>query len=143
LLLTKGFNRAEVLHFSFIAGNMAPLRMLLIAALVSCTAALVPTSTRLPVARATAAALAPRGEMFMRSRVCELTGARRNQKRVVTFSHIRNKKTQEVNLQEKKFWWPEGNRFVKMRVSCKAIKTIAKYGIEKACKKYAVDPAKH
>jgi len=29
---------------------------------------------------------------------------------VVTFSHKRNKKLQQVNLQYKKVYWPEGQR---------------------------------
>jgi len=123
---------------------MPMLRTLVLAALVACATAFVPASVAarqaLPATRTT---VAPRGELTMKTRICDLTGKRRNQKRVVTFSHIRNRKTQEVNLQTKRFWWGEGGRFVRMRVSTKAIKTIAKYGIEKASKKYSVDLANY
>lgn len=44
------------------------------------------------------------------SRVCDLTGKRANNGYVVTFSHKRNKKLQQVNLQYKKVYWPEGQR---------------------------------
>ncbi len=44
------------------------------------------------------------------SRVCDLTGKRANNGYVVTFSHKRNKKMQQVNLQYKKVYWPEGQR---------------------------------
>jgi large subunit ribosomal protein L28 len=42
--------------------------------------------------------------------VCDLTGKRANNGYVVTFSHKRNKKLQQVNLQYKKVFWPEGQR---------------------------------
>lgn len=44
------------------------------------------------------------------SRVCDLTGKRANNGYVVTFSHKRNKKLQQANLQYKKVYWPEGQR---------------------------------
>jgi len=59
----------------------------------------------------------------MKFRTCDLTGKRRNAKAMtVTFSHTRNHKVQKVNLQNRKLWWEEGNRYVKMRVSTKALK---------------------
>ena len=122
------------------------MRLIVLAAMAACTSAFVaaPTAARQTLSAAPRTAPpATRGTLEMRTRICDLTGKKRNQKRVVTFSHIRNRKTQEVNLQQKRFWWPEGNRFVKMRVSTKAIKTIAKYGIEKASKKYDVDLANY
>ena len=36
-------------------------------------------------------------------------------------------------------WWPEGDKYVKMRLSTRALKTIAKYGLNTAAKKYDVD----
>lgn len=79
----------------------------------------------------------------MRFRVCDLTGKRRNAKaRTVTFSHTRNHKVQKVNLQWKRMWWEEGNRWVRMRISTKAIKTVAKYGLHKTAEKYGIDLAK-
>lgn len=44
------------------------------------------------------------------SRVCDLTGKRANNGYNVTFSHKRNKTLQQVNLQYKKVYWPEGQR---------------------------------
>lgn len=44
-----------------------------------------------------------------------------------------------MNLQTRRMWWEEGQKFVKMRVSTKALKTIAKYGLNKAAKKYEID----
>jgi ribosomal protein L28 len=52
-------------------------------------------------------------------RVCDLTGKRANNGYVVTFSHTRNKKMQQVNLQRKRVYWPEGKRWVKLRICTK------------------------
>ena len=51
------------------------------------------------------------------SRVCQLTGKKANNGYVVTFSHKRNKKLQGVNLQYKRLYWPEAQRFVRLRLS--------------------------
>jgi large subunit ribosomal protein L28 len=47
----------------------------------------------------------------------------------VSHAHNRTKKLQQVNLQWKRVWWAEGNRFVRLRLSTKAIKTIELKGI--------------
>jgi large subunit ribosomal protein L28 len=58
------------------------------------------------------------------SRICQLTGKKANNAFAVSHSHRRTKKVQEVNLQWKRLWWAEGKRFVKLRLSTKAIKTL-------------------
>jgi large subunit ribosomal protein L28 len=63
------------------------------------------------------------------SRVCQLTGKRANNGMAVSHSHRRTKKLQQVNLQWKRIWWAEGNRFVRLRISTKAIKTIELKGL--------------
>ena len=63
------------------------------------------------------------------SRVCQLTGKRANNGMAVSHSHQKNKKLQQVNLQWKRVWWAEGNRFVRLRLSTKAIKTIELKGL--------------
>lgn len=47
----------------------------------------------------------------------------------ISHSHRRTKKLQEVNLQWKRVWWPEGNRWVRLRLSTKAIKTLERKGL--------------
>ena len=37
---------------------------------------------------------------------------------------------QEANLQYKRVWWEEGKRFVRLRLSTKAIKTLKKKGLD-------------
>ena len=44
---------------------------------------------------------------------CMLLEKRANNGMTVSFSHIRNHKMQEVNLQWKRVWWVEGNSFVR------------------------------
>jgi large subunit ribosomal protein L28 len=58
-----------------------------------------------------------------------MTGKKANNAYAVSHSHRRTKKLQEANLQWKRVWWSEGNRWVKLRVSTKAIKTIEKKGL--------------
>ena len=44
------------------------------------------------------------------SRVCQLTGTRANNGMAVSHSHIRTKKLQQANLQNRRLWWAEGKR---------------------------------
>lgn len=121
------------------------------------------------------------------SRVCDLTGKRANNAYVVTFSHKRNKKLQQPNLQYKKvrwnwgrpvqqvggpagrralgasfcapavpsfvlmrrafpatmspgqIYWPEGQRWVKLRVCTKALKTVEKKGLAAMAAEAGID----
>lgn len=82
--------------------------------------------------------------MVMRARICDLLGKKPNrQARVVTFSHKRIKKVQQVNLQWKRFFSEELGRNVRMRLSTKGIKTVNKMGsVDAAAKKFEVDLTK-
>ena len=55
-----------------------------------------------------------------------LTGKKANNGWTVSFSHIRNKKLQGVNLQYKRVYWPEKQRYVRLRISTKAMEAMAK-----------------
>ena len=76
-------------------------------------------------------------------RKCELTGKKANNAYAVSHSHRRNKKLQEANLQEKRVWWPQGNRWVKLRLSTKAIKTLSHKGIAAMAKEAGIDLNKY
>ena len=76
------------------------------------------------------------------SRVCELTGAKDNNGMAVSHSHIRTKKLQQVNLQKRRLWWQEGNKWVTMRISTKALKSIQKVGLNKFAKSQGVNLSK-
>ncbi len=73
------------------------------------------------------------------SRVCQLTGKRANNGMAVSHSHRRTKKLQQVNLQWKRIWWAEGNRFVRLRLSTKALKTIELKGLAAMAKAAGID----
>ena len=76
------------------------------------------------------------------SRVCELTGAKANNGMAVSHSHIRTKKLQQVYLQKRRLWWQEGNKWVTLRISTKALKSIQKVGLNKFAKSQGVDLSK-
>ena len=76
-------------------------------------------------------------------RKCELTGKKANNAYAVSHSHRRNKKLQEANLQEKRVWWPQGNRWVRLRLSTKAIKTLSHKGIAAMAKDAGIDLSKY
>ncbi len=73
------------------------------------------------------------------SRKCQLTGKKANNGYAVSHSHRRTKRLQHVNLQNKRVWWPEGKRFVRLRLSTKAIKTLEKKGIGVMAKEAGLD----
>ena len=73
------------------------------------------------------------------SRVCELTGTKANNGMAVSHSHIRTKKLQQVNLQKRRLWWQEGKKWINIKISTKALKSIQKVGLDKVAKTNGVD----
>lgn len=67
---------------------------------------------------------------FVMARVCEITGKKPMSGHKV--SHANNKTNRKFlpNLHEKRFWVPSEGRFIRMRVSARAMKTIDKLGID-------------
>ncbi|KAJ7979820.1 50S ribosomal protein L28, chloroplastic [Quillaja saponaria] len=72
-------------------------------------------------------------------RVCPFTGKKANRANKVSFSNHKTKKLQFVNLQYKRVWWEAGKRYVKLRLSTKALKTIEKNGLDAVAKKAGID----
>ena len=77
------------------------------------------------------------------SRKCDLTGKKANNAYAVSHSHRRTKRLQEANLQSKRVWWPTGKRWVKLRLSTKAIKTLEKKGVEAMAREAGIDLSKY
>jgi large subunit ribosomal protein L28 len=73
------------------------------------------------------------------SRKCQLTGKKANNAYAISHSHRRTKKLQEANLQWKRVWWSQGNRWVRLRLSTKAIKTLEKNGLQAMAKAAGID----
>ncbi len=74
------------------------------------------------------------------SRVCQITGKSYLVANSVSHSHQKTKYKQQVNLQFKKFYVPELKKWVRLRVSTTAIKTITKYGMMNTIKRYGSNP---
>lgn len=73
------------------------------------------------------------------ARKCIFTGKRPNVANKVSHSNIKTKKRQIPNLQYKKLWWTEGERFVEIRLSTRAMRTIDKLGLQAFAEKAGVD----
>ena len=51
----------------------------------------------------------------------------------------KKKKLQQVNLQKRRLWWEEGKKWVNIKISTKALKSIQKVGLDKFAKSNGVD----
>ena len=76
------------------------------------------------------------------SKKCDLTGKKANNAFSVSHSHRRTKRLQHANIQSKRGWWPAGNRWVRLNLSTKAIKTLQSKGIEAMAREAGVDLSK-
>ncbi len=66
------------------------------------------------------------------SRVCQITGKGLQRGNNVSHSNIKTKRVFLPNLQIKKFWLEEEQRFVTLKVSTRGIRTINKNGLAAA-----------
>lgn len=62
------------------------------------------------------------------SKVCQLTGKRPLTGNAVSHAHNKTKRRQLPNLKTKKIWVAEENRFIKMKISTRALRTLKKKG---------------
>lgn len=63
------------------------------------------------------------------SRICDLTGKKALIGNNVSHSNVKTKRKFYPNLQTKRFYIPEEDRWITLKVSTSAIKTINKNGI--------------
>jgi large subunit ribosomal protein L28 len=68
------------------------------------------------------------------SKVCEITGKKAQTGNNVSFSINKTKRRFDVNLSKKRFYIPEEDRWITLRVSARAVKTINKKGISAVLK---------
>jgi large subunit ribosomal protein L28 len=61
--------------------------------------------------------------------ICDITGKRARVGNKVSHSNIKTKRKFYPNLQKKKFYLPEEDRWIELKVSTSAIRTINKKGI--------------
>lgn len=69
------------------------------------------------------------------ARVCQLTGKKVMVGNNVSHSKRRTKRRFYPNLIDKRFYLPSEDRWVKLRVSASALRTVNKIGIEEAIKR--------
>lgn len=68
------------------------------------------------------------------SRICQITGKKMITGNTVSHSNIKTKRKFYPNLQKKRFYIPEEDRWVSLTVSASGIRTISKKGIAAALK---------
>ena len=77
------------------------------------------------------------------ARRCDLTGKRPNVGNKVSHSNIKTKKRQLPNIQTRKIWYAEENRFVKLKVSARALRTLQRKGLSEYAKEAGLDLSKY
>jgi len=73
------------------------------------------------------------------ARKCAFTGKRPNVANNVSHSNRKSKKRQLPNLQTRRLWWEEGGRFVRIRLSTRALRTIDKKGLDAYAREVGLD----
>ena len=69
------------------------------------------------------------------SRICIVTGRKTSSGNKVSHSNIKTKRKWKINLVKKKIFLEDENRYVTVRISTKALRTLAKKGLKAAMKK--------
>lgn len=73
-------------------------------------------------------------------RHCDITGRRRNGRGFkISHSNQRSHSPQQINLHYKKYWWPEGNKMVRLRIATQTMRTIEKFGLHETAKRYGIN----
>ena len=72
----------------------------------------------------------------------DITGKRKLKAQNVSHSNIKTKRWQNVNIQTRRIWVPEFNRFVTLKLTTRDIRTIDKIGVVAYAKRHGVNLAK-
>ena len=72
----------------------------------------------------------------------DITGVRRKIAHKVSHSNIKTKKRQFPNLQTRQLWWVEGARFVTIKLSTRALRTVTKKGLDAYAAETGLDLAR-
>jgi large subunit ribosomal protein L28 len=68
----------------------------------------------------------------------DITGKRKLRAQNVSHSNIKTKRWQNLNIQTRRVWVPELERFVTLNLTTRDIRTIDKIGVTAYAKRYAV-----
>ncbi len=71
------------------------------------------------------------------SKVCEITGKKAITGNNVSHSKRRTKRKFNVNVFNRKFYWPEQKMWIKLTVSAAGLRIINRFGLDAALKKAA------
>ena len=63
-------------------------------------------------------------------KACQVTGKRTTTAHIASHPHRKTRRRFQPNLHERRFWVASENRWVKLRVSAAALRTIDKNGID-------------
>tara|TARA_B100000035_G_C21033338_1_gene569579 strand:+ start:3881 stop:4117 length:237 start_codon:yes stop_codon:yes gene_type:complete len=76
------------------------------------------------------------------ARVCDVTGKKTTTGNNVSHANNRTRRKFLPNLQSRKFWVESENRWVSMKISSAALRTIDKLGIDEVIKRMRADGKK-
>nr|YP_010904249.1 ribosomal protein L28 [Catenella fusiformis]WCH57500.1 ribosomal protein L28 [Catenella fusiformis] len=62
-------------------------------------------------------------------KICKITQKKANNGYAVSHSHVRTKKRQEINLQNKRIWSNKQRKWIKIRLTTKAMKYVRKFPV--------------
>ena len=65
------------------------------------------------------------------SKICELTGKKPLTGNYVSHAHNKTKRRQLPNLKSKRIWIPEEHKFITLKLSTRALRTLKKKGYAK------------
>lgn len=71
------------------------------------------------------------------AKICQITGKKAMVGNNVAHSNTRTKRTFDVNLFKKKFYWVEEDCWINLNVSAAGLRTINKLGLDAALKRAA------
>ncbi len=71
------------------------------------------------------------------SKICQITGKRAQRGNNVSHAKNRTKRTFDLNLFTKKFYWPEQDTWITLKLTAAGLKTINKNGLDAAIRKSA------
>ena len=71
------------------------------------------------------------------SKICQITGKKAMTGNNVSHSKRRTKRKFNVNLFSKKFYWPEQDQWIQLKLSASGLRLINKIGLDAALRKAA------
>ncbi|MDP6339466.1 MAG: 50S ribosomal protein L28 [Candidatus Marinimicrobia bacterium] len=76
------------------------------------------------------------------SRVCDVTGRKPMYGNKVSHAHNKSRRRFDINLQKKRFWLADENRWITLNVSTQGLRLVDKIGIRKVLNKIRAEGKK-